>query len=65
VLLEEDKDEVAKGSVGRLREVKCDISDSFSGDDGESLELVSCEIGLYGGIGLTLPPFFLNIKKII
>lgn len=33
-------------------------SSSFSGDDGPSLELVSWLIGLYGGIVLTLPPFF-------
>lgn len=31
---------------------------SFSGDDGGSLEPVSCVIGLYGGIVLTFPPFF-------
>jgi hypothetical protein len=55
-----DKFADAKGSVGRLleREDECDISLSFSGDDGESLEFVSCEMGLYGGIGFTLPPFF-------
>lgn len=55
-----DKDVfVANGSVGRLeRDDEWDNSDSFSGDDGESLEFASCEIGLYGGIGLTLPPFF-------
>lgn len=59
-----DRFGVAKGSiVGRLeREDECDNSLSFSGDDGESLECVSCEMGLYGGIGFTLPPFFLNIK---
>lgn len=33
-------------------------SSSFSGDDGPSLEFVSWLIGLYGGIVLTLPPFF-------
>lgn len=33
-------------------------SSSFSGDDGPSLEFVSWFIGLYGGIVLTLPPFF-------
>jgi hypothetical protein len=46
---------VASGSTGRLR---CAPSASFSGDDGESLEFVSWVIGLYGGMGLTLPPFF-------
>lgn len=34
---------------------------SFSGDEHESEE-VSCCMGLYGGIVLTLPPFFCNIK---
>ena len=59
LLLLDDNGVVAKGSVGLLeREDECDISDSFSGDDGESLEFVSCDIGLYGGIGLTFPPFF-------
>lgn len=59
LLLDDDNGVVAKGSVGRLeREDACDISDSFSGDDGESLEFVSCDIGLYGGIGFTFPPFF-------
>lgn len=58
-LLLDDNGVVAKGSVGRLeRDDECDISDSFSGDDGESLEFVSCDIGLYGGIGFTFPPFF-------
>lgn len=41
--------------------VVCAILDeklSFSGDDGGSLEPVSCVIGLYGGIVLTFPPFF-------
>lgn len=33
-------------------------SSSFSGDDSPSLELVSWLMGLYGGIVLTLPPFF-------
>lgn len=33
-------------------------SSSFSGDEGASLEFVSWFIGLYGGIVLTLPPFF-------
>lgn len=35
-----------------------DGSSSFSGEDGPSLEFVSWLIGLYGGIVLTLPPFF-------
>lgn len=35
-------------------------SASFSGDDGASLECSAWLIGLYGGIGLTLPPFFYN-----
>lgn len=34
---------------------------SFSGDEHESEE-VSCCMGLYGGIGLTLPPFFCNVN---
>lgn len=34
------------------------VSDSFSGEDGPSLEPVSYVIGLYGGISFTLPPFF-------
>lgn len=34
------------------------VSDSFSGDDGPSLEPVSYVIGLYGGMSFTLPPFF-------
>lgn len=34
------------------------VSDSFSGDDGPSLDPVSYVIGLYGGISFTLPPFF-------
>jgi hypothetical protein len=46
---------VASGSKGRLRWAP---SASFSGDEGESLEFVSWVIGLYGGMGLTLPPFF-------
>jgi hypothetical protein len=60
LLLDDDKLLVASGSlVGRLeRDDECEISDSFSGDEGESLEFVSCDIGLYGGIGFTLPPFF-------
>lgn len=33
-------------------------SSSFSGEDGASLEFVSWFTGLYGGIVLTLPPFF-------
>lgn len=33
-------------------------SDSFSGDDGGSLDPASFVTGLYGGIVLTLPPFF-------
>lgn len=31
---------------------------SFSGDEGASLECSAWLMGLYGGIGLTLPPFF-------
>lgn len=61
LLLDEDNTDVASGSTGRLeadRDDWCDASASFSGDDGESLEFVSWVIGLYGGIGLTLPPFF-------
>lgn len=34
---------------------------SFSGDEHESEE-VSCCMGLYGGIVLTLPPFFCNVN---
>lgn len=34
------------------------VSDSFSGEEGPSLEPVSYVIGLYGGMSLTLPPFF-------
>lgn len=37
------------------------VSDSFSGEDGPSLEPVSYVIGLYGGISFTLPPFFCAI----
>lgn len=38
-------------------------SDSFSGDEGPSLEPVSYVIGLYGGINFTLPPFFCGQGK--
>lgn len=62
LLLDDDDDNVvfvvARGSVGRFEREECDISESFSGDDGESLECASCDMGLYGGIGFTLPPFF-------
>ena len=61
LLLDDDSTDVASGSTGRLeadRDDWCDASASFSGDDGESLEFVSWVIGLYGGMGLTLPPFF-------
>jgi hypothetical protein len=63
---DDDDDNAVEGAngsaiVGR-REDECDTSGSFSGDDGESLEFVSCEIGLYGGIGFTFPPFFYNRK---
>lgn len=63
-LLLDDDDESVEGANGSIvggrvdREDECEISESFSGDDGESLEFASCEIGLYGGIGFTLPPFF-------
>lgn len=53
LLLLEDVDvvsetEAARGSTGRFedRDDWCDASASFSGDEGESLELVSCVIGL-------------------
>lgn len=36
---------------------------SFSGDEQESEE-VSCWMGLYGGMVLTLPPFFYKAQKI-
>lgn len=45
------EDEVAPSADGGF-------SDSFSGDDDGSLEPTSCVTGLYGGIVLTLPPFF-------
>lgn len=67
LLLDEDSAAVARGSTGRLeadRDVWCDASASFSGDDGESLEFVSWVIGLYGGMGLTLPPFFYGKRSI-
>lgn len=60
--LDEDDEEVeevvASGSRLDVRDETCGISGSFSGDDGPSLEFVSWVIGLYGGIGFTLPPFF-------
>lgn len=37
-----------------------DMSKSFSGL--ESLEGLSCEMGLYGGMVFTFPPFFWNMK---
>lgn len=43
--------------VGFIVDVDVD-SDSFSGDDGGSLDPASFVTGLYGGIVLTLPPFF-------
>ncbi len=50
---------VANGSMARFDFADTWlISASFSGDEGESLEFASCVMGLYGGIGFTLPPFF-------
>lgn len=53
-IVDDDEDEaIVVGST-----VLPDEKLSFSGDDGGSLEPVSCVIGLYGGIVLTFPPFF-------
>lgn len=63
LLVEDDVDSdpgAVSGSPGLLDDLEdwWVTSGSFSGEEGESLEFVSCVIGLYGGIGLTFPLFF-------